>query len=1083
MQERSLMMRQAACLFRYACWGISFLFSMQLCAQKTPFQFIAAGSGQIHRPVTVVQQDQQGFIWVGTQDGLLRFDGYDFKTFSHIADDPNSLPGNYIQNLFVDSQGGLWISTWRDGLAQYHEETESFTRYQHDPDDLNSLSNNDVMAVIEDKDGDLWIATLGGGLNRFDRKNQRFTHYRHDPLQPKSISDDFLYTLLQDKQGVLWIGAQNGGLNRFDYSTETFKHYKHQEGIPKSLSHNKVYTLFETVDGKLWVGTRGGGLNLFEPNTETFQRFQHNLNDDTSISSDLVFSITSHDDSSLWVGTRDQGLNRLDRKSGRFTRFKEDRGRKHSLQSDFVYSLMQDDHNTIWIGLLSGGLSKLDPKSARFGLMKHDATDPNTLPSGNISSIFEDSQGIVWIGGDNGLVRYDQSNEMYTHYQYSDDDPLGLSGKIVRAIFEDSKKRLWIGTTDQGLNRFDAKQQRFIHYRHQADDSDSLSSNNISVVHEDNQGMLWVGTENGLNKFDPEQNKFTRFIHEKDSVTSLSNNHISDIFTALDGTLWIASSNGLNQFDPATSTFTRYMHEPGNQNSLSDNTLWSIAEDSKGVLWISSNSGLDSYNKVTKQFVRHIKQLGLASRRVIGVMVDKQDDIWFDYYGITRLDLATGQLKKNVGYNAGCGSLNQGAFFQGKDGKLFFALINQYCAFYPDKIKLEKLAPAIVFTDFRILNKSVPLANEEVSSPLRQAINQTTSITLGHQDNVFSFEFSALDYNNATTNQFRYMLEGFDKDWIITGANNRRASYTNLSPGIYDFRVSASNSEGVWPQKHRSIELHILPPPWLTWWAHSAYLIFVSFIISIFIRSRLEKHKQAVSYQKQLEREVSHQTYELKLANTKLIDLSNTDQLTKLHNRRYLNTVVDYEVTEIDRLYYNSEQLEDLPLLFILIFDLDKFKQINDNYGHATGDKVLVAIGELLTKTCRKSDIVVRLGGDEFLISGKVTEVTEVALLAERLRTNIEHLVIEELKATQQRLSCSIGFAFYPFSFLAPKQYSWEEVLQIADKAQYLSKQMGRNYWQGIQAENRALPDQFIQMLNQDISSTLDRGYIRLFRP
>ncbi|NQZ05890.1 MAG: GGDEF domain-containing protein [Algicola sp.] len=819
---------------------------------KAVFQFenIRDEKGSNSLFVLKVLQDRQGYIWAATQTGLYRYDGYDFKVFIHDPAVPGSLASNYIQTLYQDSKGVLWVGILQGGLAQYHPDTESFTHFQHQADNPESLSNNTVTAIAEGRNGDLWIATLGGGLNRFNPKNNTFSHFRHDPRNPETLSDDKVYTVLQDSGGIIWAGTRNGGLNRLDTHTGKFKRYQHSPGERHnkdgtgSISHNKVYTLFEDTRGTLWVGTRGGGLNRFDRQTGSFVHFRHDPDNPYSIGSDRIWSILEDKAGSLWVGTRGGGLNRLDQANNRFYRYQHDPQDNKSLPNNHIYSITQDFAGEIWLGIFGGALSKFDPANERFGLVKHDSADPNSISKGNVKAILKDSNGILWVGTATGLNGFDKAKNKFRHYQHEPKNPASLSDNDVRVIFEDSAGALWVGTAAGGLNQFNPKDNTFVRYRHAADDTHSLSDDHVGVIHEDKRGNLWIGTHYGLNRFNPQFNHFTRFFHRVDSATSISHNWVNALYTALDGTLWVGTNGGgLNKFNHQKQTFTRYLTIKDNANSLSHNTVYSITQDLKGTLWIGTDGGLNRFDAKNNTFNHYRIKDGLISDRVSGVLSDKNGNLWLGLNdGLSFFDPTSVTIKNHIGYSAGCSGITQGAYFQASDGQLFFGGGAGYCAFYPDNAMVKSQPPKLVFSDFRLLNKPVPIVTAaNPLSPLTRVINHTQRVTLSHSQNILSFEFVALHYADPERNQYKYKLEGFNQDWIDTSSKNRRATYTNLPAGDYTFRVKSSNFDNVWNEQDRTIELTIKPAPWHTWWAYSLYFLVVLGIFGSFGHQQIIK--------------------------------------------------------------------------------------------------------------------------------------------------------------------------------------------------------------------------------------------------
>jgi ligand-binding sensor domain-containing protein/transcriptional regulator with GAF, ATPase, and Fis domain len=880
------------------------------------FENITAEQGLDNRNILSILRDREGFIWVGTIDGLYRYDGYTFRVFRHNPQDETSLIGNYIQNLYQDHEGILWISSPQSGLSQYHPETETFTNYLPQPDNPQKLNSNMVNMTVEDQQGILWIGTFGGGLNRYDKSNNTFSHFRHDPEDAQSLSDNRIYSVLEDSQGMIWVGTRNGGLNRLDIKSGKFKRYQHDPNNPNSISHNRVYRLFEDHNNTLWVGTRGGGLNQFNRQTESFEHYRHDPNDANSLGSDHVFAIFEDKAGTLWIGAEKGGLNRFNSNKNNFDRYQHNPQDNASQLDNDVFAITQDQIGLIWLGTSGGGISKFDPNGARFGLVQNTPNDPSSLSPGDVHVILIDNSGTRWIGTESGLNRYNKVTGQYQRYTHDPNNPQSLSDSDVRSLFEDSAGTLWIGTHTGGLNQMNRKNNSFTHYQHNVNDPHSLSDDYVRNIIEDNSGSLWMGTSNGLNRFNPTDKNFTRYTHSADRPGSISNNHIAALFLSRNNTLWVGTSDGLNRYDTQNNNFSHYQHDPDEDNSLSHNIVLVISQGPSGVFWLGTwGGGVNKFDPDKETFSRFTSEDGLSSNIVYGILNDNQGGLWLGLEnGLSFLATDFSKVKNDIGRRDNCAS-NIGASTQAVDGRLFFGS-NGYCTFYPKQVIKQSQPPNVVFTDFRLLNKIVPVNSESLRSPLSQVINHTQSLTLTHLDNVLSFEFAALHFAAPKHNQYKYILEGFNPNWIITGSENRRATFTNLPSGDYIFRVKASNNEGVWNEQGRSIALHILPAPWRTWWAYSIYVLLICTVILAFIRTQRQKVLFERSISRQLEQKVSERTAALEKSNQSITALSEisteisaTLDLNELLNKVYdrVKTLMPVDVFMIG-LYSTSEQ-------------------------------------------------------------------------------------------------------------------------------------------------------------------------------
>ncbi|MFT4929200.1 MAG: signal transduction histidine kinase/ligand-binding sensor domain-containing protein, partial [Phenylobacterium sp.] len=781
-----------------------------------------------------VIQDPQGYIWVATQDGLFRYDGYHFKAFYNHPDDPTSLSDNYVQTLYVDKQQRLWVGT-QNGLNLLDHKTLKFKRYIHRPQVSNSLSNDYVMSISERHDGLLWVGTFGGGLNLFDPNTESFSHFMYDKDDPTSLSNNRIYTQITDHQGDLWVATRDGGLNRLNHKSGIFTRYQHDPNNPNSLSHNKIYALVEDADNILWVGTRGGGLNRFNRQDNTFTHFRHDADDIYSLGSDHVFALFADKNNALWVGTQEGGLNLLDKQTHRFNRYQSNLQNNASLNNNNVMSITQDQTGLLWVGTFGGGISKFDPDSKRFGLMRHNPNNPDSISSNEVRAIFKDKQNQLWIGTGRGLDRYDPLNDRFDHFNHQPNNPQSLASNHVSAIYQDLTGDIWVGTRTNGLSRFNQQSQTFKHYCNQSGDNSSLSDDIIRTIHQDQRGNLWVGTSNGLNRFNPKTNSFTRYHHDADDPDSITADTVYVLYSDRRGWLWAGTSEGLNLFNHENGKFIRYQHIVDQPNSLSHDAVYSIYQDPQGLFWLGTGGGLNKFDPNKRSFIHYRQKDGLSSDGIFAVLPDKTGKLWLGVgvgeQSISVLDPLTGEIKNNIGAAANCNS-GYNVYFGASDGQLFFGG-DGYCAFYPEQAASAGQPPALVFTDFRILNKSTLLHTTTSPSPLTNVINHTQSVTLSHLENILSFEFSALHYTDPPNNRYQYKLEGFNKDWIETAADNRRATFTNLAPGDYTFRVKGSNNEALWNPQERMIKLTIKPAPWHTWWAYTAYTLLISLLVGV----------------------------------------------------------------------------------------------------------------------------------------------------------------------------------------------------------------------------------------------------------
>lgn len=878
---------------------LSLALSLPAQQQHVRFQRISLEHGLSQSIVQAIFQDSRGFLWFGAQDGLNKYDGYEFTVYKFDPFDSTSLSENYISSIYEAPSDPkvLWIGTFASGLNRFDRETERFTHFRHNPADSASLGNDFVSGIYEDRTGNLWVSTGAGGADRLDCKTGKFTRYRHDPDNPNSLSHNTITAFRESlmEPGVLWIGTP-AGLNRFDAKTGRFTRYRHEPGNANSLSYDGILSICEAPGepGILWIGTgtndgvmKGGGLNRFDTKSGAFAHYRHNPGDLNSISSDIVGAIHADEHGTLWVGTSagldklilkesdreagafthfapnpgnpnlashtvasifadargylwirtplNDGVHRFDPRSGTFIHCRFDPGDPHSLSNDLVITMFEDRSGVLWIGTQIGGLSKLDPYAEKFAIFAPEPNNPNSLSNYMVRAIHEDRSApdVLWIGVvQGGLNKIERKTGKFTHYRHDPRNPGSLSHDNVWAIYEDRAGQLWVGTLGGGLDKFDRDKKSFTHYRHDPANPNSISDDNIRAIHEDRAepGVLWIGTEyGGLNRFDLKTNRFTHWQNDPNDSNSLSNNAVRAIRQDQSGVLWLGTDGGgLNKFDPQNNSFKRYLHDSRNPNSLGGNIVQAIYEDPEGILWLGTyGGGLNRFDPQTEQFTVYTENnSGLSNNAVYATLPDAHGNLWLSTNaGVCKFNPQLNTFKiYDVDDGLQSREFNGQAFFKSPSGEMFFGGINGFNAFHPDSLKDNPIAPRLALSDFKLFNEPVPIGGK---SPLKKHISETDSITLAYWQNDISFEFVALHYGRPENNQYAFRLENYDTDWRYAGTQ-RIATYTNLDPGTYVFRVKGSNNDGVWNEEGISIGIAITPPWWRT---SAAYILYALLLI------------------------------------------------------------------------------------------------------------------------------------------------------------------------------------------------------------------------------------------------------------
>lgn len=786
------------------------------------FSHLSIEDGLSQSVVNCILQDRQGFMWFGTQDGLNRYDGYKFTVYKNVPGKKDSLSNNLIYCIYEDRAGNLWIGTTNGGLNKYDKEKDSFINFMHDPHDIHTISQNRVRAICEDHSGNLWIGTSFGGLNKFIPGENKFITYKKDPEDRYGLGSNSIHSIYEDKDKCLWIGTWGDGIKKYDASKNKFDSYKNVGDLTNPEHHldmNRISSIIEDSNYDLWI-TTNHGLLKFDKKNQAYASYNHDKNNSNSISDNFTSQIFMDSSGIFWIGTRDGGLNKFDKDSENFTSYRNNKSDKWSISSNTIMSVYEDCSNIVWVGTFGEGIDTFSKQRKKIHHYYSKPGDENSISSNKVYCFCEDSNSNLWVGtADGGLNKFDFKKNIFIHYQNDPSDKNSISSDIITSVIEDKDGNFWIGTSGEGLNKFDAIEKKFYRYKSNPSDKNSLCFDTVFCLAEDNDGIIWIGTAGkGLNKFDRINQKFTHYIYDPDNPSTLSAQRIRTILIDSHGDLWIGLDlGGLNKFNRADETFTHYKNDPLDENSLSDNDVLSIFEDSSGRLWIGTASGgLSYFDRQKNIFINYREKDGLPNDSVNGILEDNKKNLWISTNkGLTRFDPSEITFR-NYDSSDGLQSdeFNPWAYLKLKSGQFAFGGINGFNIFDPDDIKDNMNIPKVIITNFQIFNKNVTISEDSL---LKKSITTTEQLLLSYKESVFSFEFASLDYNVPAKNQYAYLMEGFDKDWVYSG-NRRFVTYTNLNPGEYKFRVKGSNNDGIWNDEGTSIGITITPPFWKTIW-------------------------------------------------------------------------------------------------------------------------------------------------------------------------------------------------------------------------------------------------------------------------
>jgi signal transduction histidine kinase/CheY-like chemotaxis protein/ligand-binding sensor domain-containing protein len=795
--------------------------------QQLRFERIGTNEGLSDISVLSLMQDSQGFIWVGTGSGLNRYDSHEFKKFYTDTANLQSVSSNYIGNMFQDTKGNIWIATTGGGFNKFDRKKNNFKQYLHIPGNPNSVSANEIRKITEDRTGKFWIGT-NDGLDLFDPQTNRFIRFFNKKNDPTTISDNNVTNTFVDSRGDIWVGTLKGGLNQFVKKDSTFVHYQADNKTTDAISGNGITAIFEDSKRRLWIGTDSNGLNLLDRGTGKFSHFKITSNDKL-FSHDNILCINEDDNDNLWIGTENGGISLFNYKTLKIRNYINDEIDDHSLSASSVQSITKDKEGNMWIGLFAGGINLYKKNTDNFNHYRHNST-AESLSNNFVLSIFEDHNENLWIGTDGGgLNRFDHKTGKLTVYK-NHPTQNSIAGNYILSITEDEKENLWIGTWGNGLSKLNLKTQKFSNFKFNNNIS-GLSSDNIYAITITRDRKIWLGTfGGGIDVYDDQKNRFIHYKHSKEDPKSLSTDKVNTILEDKSGKIWIGTSDGgINLFNPKSNSFTRFTIE--NNGLLISNTVNYLFQTKSGIIYACLNDGgLNYFNNSTQKFIPLEDQNSFASKSIYAALEDQYGNIWLS----TKKGISKYNPKIKTIQNFSVEDGLQGDAFKihsalkAKSGMLYFGGVNGFNSFIPDQISEKAYDPQIVLTDFQLFTKSVPVAqNENDPSPLRQDISETKSIRLSYDQSFITFWFASLDFSPPSKKVYAYMLEGFDADWNIVGKKNS-ATYTNLDPGDYIFKVKCQNGAGIWSSKILTISITIIPPFWLTWWFKTLALIFIA---------------------------------------------------------------------------------------------------------------------------------------------------------------------------------------------------------------------------------------------------------------
>ncbi len=837
------------------------------------FTHVTFGAGASSGRIAQIVQDDQGFLWMGTQDSLQRYDGYRLREYRHDPANPNSLSGSYIYSLFKDREGQLWVGS-NLFLDRFNPQTEVFTHYHLPAGRFEGW----VSHITEDREGTLWLST-NHGLNRLNPSTGQTVRYQHAAGDPSTLSGNQIRATLEGKDGSFWV-ATTVSLDIFDRRTEKVtQHFSFPVRTAADRPHSEI-SLCQDHTGTIWVAfSFGDGLASVDRAAGKLVYYSFGADNSDVATLPGMRTIYEDEEGILWLGTASNGVLKLDRERRHFVRYRNHPNDPASLGSDQVVGMYEDREGNVWVGTTGGGVNWFQRKRLPFTRYQHEPGNPHSLDSNYTSAVFIDHTGAMWVGSMSVLTRIDRATGQYTFYRKAGGAG-DLSSTWVISIAEDRFGSLWFGTIDGGLNRFDPRSGRFKAYRHNPADPTSLTDDTVLALYIDRKGALWAGTENGLCRFDPATDRFQAF-----KANGGERFRYRSIGEDSKGNLWLGTlESGLLMLDPATGKFTSYGHT-GAAGGLSNATVNQVYVDRADMVWAATENGLDRLDAANGAFTAFYQRDGLPSASLSNILADEGGDLWISTSGgLSRFNPRTREFKNYFATDGLQGDefYNYASAYKSGDGEMFFNSYAGVVSFRPEKMVEKPYAPPVVLTDFLLFGKQVSLAGE---SPLRQPIHSTSSITLSHRQSIFSLEFAALSYASPERTRYRYKLEGLETEWNETDSTRRSATYTTLAPGSYVFRVQAHVNRGAWSEKEARLGIVVLPPWWGTWWFRSiAALLILLALWRVYITRvrRIEQHNRELAREEarlreqnlELDRKVAERTEQLAASNKELESFS-----------------------------------------------------------------------------------------------------------------------------------------------------------------------------------------------------------------
>lgn len=913
--------------------------------EEVNFENITIEDGLSQGSVRSIFQDSKGFMWFASHDGLNRYDGYKFLVFRNSGSDTNSISNNYIYSIASDFTGNLWVGTI-SGLNRYDHATQSFKRfylYNHNGALRENHAIYHVFSSNLPDDPLVYFSTIYGlySINVLTYEIQQIVLKIPYPISAKN----YIKSSFFDRNGNFWLGLTGSGIIKYNPNTHDSQFLAIETYTNLGQYHTLVNGISDTPDGNILAATHFGLVLIDNASCRIIHRISEADGRNYWYLGTQFNTICKESEGVYWLGSNGAGVTKYDINKKTFFYYKSNKDDPNSLLNGNIQSLFVDRSGILWVGTFGDGISRINPHFNRFNLYSRR---PGGISNKGMRTIWTDKENNLWIGGYEGLEKFDRSKNKVVFYQNIFMN-LGYKFRTVYSScpeVSDPDRFRWLGSEGGGIFLFDCKTHNYKPYPFSPNpDGKSLVGAYVYSLYQDKSGILWAGTERGLNRIDVKNKTNTFFEHNTNDPNSIGPKTVYSILEDRNGILWLGTDiGGLNSYNRYTGKFTRYTHIIGDSTSISSNYIFSILEDSKGRLWAGTNgSGLNLFDRQTYKFKHFTTADGLPNNVIYAIIEDSNGCLWMSTnYGISRFNTEANTFT-NYDSRDGLQSneFNTASYFKTNDGEIFFGGIKGLNSFYPSKLIQNTTPPQVVFTDFRVFGLSVPIgksANGKII--LNESISYADTVILDYTVNEFTFEFSALDYASSSKNRYKYILEGFDKDWNFAN-QSRTASYTNLDPGVYTFRVLGSNNDGFWNDQGASIVVIITPPFWKTLWFEILVGLIVIVLAISFYSLRVNRIKK---YNKRLEKEVKDRTAELAEANGILLE--NAKKLKQLNaTKDKFFSIIGHDLKNPLSILITSTEILANPS-----YELSKEETIEfSNEIHHTSKRLLELLNNLLT--------------------------------------------------------------------------------------------------------------------------------------